>query len=124
MSSKSPTRVKDDVYDAAQVVAKVMSRSAAEQVGHWARIGRELELSRQLSHTQVAAVLTGAAPYDDLDPREQALVRAEWDERVRERREQLDLAAEFTAAGRSWSELDEHGNVVVRNATTADEAAS
>jgi hypothetical protein len=27
----------------------------------------------------------------------------------------LDLTAEFTAAGRSWSELDEDGNVVRRD---------
>ena len=42
-------------------------------------------------------------------------MRAEWDERITATRAELDLAAEFTAAGRSWSEVDANGDLVVMN---------
>jgi ParD-like antitoxin of type II bacterial toxin-antitoxin system len=112
-----PTRIDPDVFDAAQVVGPTMSRSAAQQVNHWARIGRELELSHDLHHREIASVLAGQRPYDTLPAREQAVVRAEWDERMRATRAELDLAAEFTAAGRSWSEVDANGDLVVKKAS-------
>lgn len=112
-----PTRIDPDVFDAAQVVGPTMSRSAAQQVNHWARIGRELELSHDLRHRDIASVLAGQRSYDTLPAREQAVVRAEWDERITATRAELDLAAEFTAAGRSWSEVDAKGDLVVMNAS-------
>ena len=50
--------------------------------------------------------------YDELTCEEQAVVRAEWAERIEERRATLDLAAEFAAQGRSWVELDDKGLVI------------
>ena len=89
-----------------------MSRSTAQQIAHWARIGRELESSRSVSQQAILRVLRGDACYDGLSADEQAVVRAEWVERMTERRESLDLAAEFVAAGRSFVELDETGDIV------------
>ena len=63
------------------------------------------------------AVLAGQRSYDTLPAREQAVVRAEWDERITATRAELDLVAEFTAAGRSWTEIDENGDLVVKNAS-------
>ena len=37
-----------------------------------------------------------------------------WDKTILDRIAQLDLEAEFTAAGTPWAELDAHGQVVVR----------
>ncbi|MCG2622993.1 hypothetical protein LVY72_13910 [Arthrobacter sp. I2-34] len=61
----------------------------------------------------IGRVLRGETPYDDLDERDQARVRANWDEQIAERRARLDLAAEFTQAGRSWTEADKQGSAVV-----------
>lgn len=36
-----PTRVDGDLFDAAKSVGAIASRSAAQQISHWARIGRE-----------------------------------------------------------------------------------
>lgn len=47
--------------------------------------------------------------YDSLDDAEQAAVRAEWDRRIRERRETLDLTE---VIGDDWVEADEDGRVV------------
>ena len=108
----SPIRIDDDVHAAAKLIAPVMSRSTAQQIAHWARIGRELEASRSVSQQAILRVLRGDACYDGLSADEQAVVRAEWVERMTERRESLDLAAEFIAAGRSFVELDETGDIV------------
>jgi hypothetical protein len=124
MSSTTPMRVDGDLFNAAKTVGAVASRSAAQQFSHWARIGRELEASPSTSPRDIQRVLTGEAPYDDLGERDQAIVRADWDEQIIQSRARLDLAAEFTQAGRSWSEADEHGEVVVRNARTDITAAT
>ncbi len=112
MATTSPMRVDDELYTSAKLVGGVMSRSAAQQIAHWARVGRELEASPTVSHRAIADVLDGHIQYDQLTVREQAVVRAEWTERIAERREGLNLADEFRHAGRSYVELDDDGNVV------------
>lgn len=121
MATTSPARIDDDLYASAKVAGSVQSRSASQQVVHWARIGRELEASGALSHKDIAAVLAGSRRYDDLDARDQAAVRAEWAERMEARRDALDLAQRFAREGRAWVELDETGAVVERGgASEAD----
>ena len=117
MAGSAPTRIDEDVTDAAKVAAELFSRSTAQQVNHWARIGRELESSASISQRDIAEVLAGQASYDELSAREQAVVRAEWGERMTALREGLDLAAEFTASGESWTEADADGTPVKRSAT-------
>jgi hypothetical protein len=114
MSSTMPTRVDGDLFDAAKSVGAVNSRSAAQQINHWARIGREFEASGRVSQRDVERVLAGDGSYDALGEREQAIVRAEWDEQVAERVAALDFEAEFTEAGESWSEADAAGRLVSR----------
>lgn len=118
MAGSAPTRIDEDVTNAAKVAAELFSRSTAQQVNHWARIGRELESSASISQRDIAEVLAGQASYDELSAREQAVVRAEWAERMTELREGLDLAAELTATGESWTEAEADGTPVKRSATT------
>lgn len=115
-------RVDGDLFDAAKSIGAVTSRSAAQQISHWARIGRELEASPGTSPRDIQRVLAGEAgyEYDDLGERDQAVVRASWDEQTAERLAGLNLAAEFTQAGRSWSEADEQGHLVKRRAVVVD----
>lgn len=114
MGKTAATRIDEDLFAEAKAVAPMMSRSAAQQIAHWARIGREVEGAASTSQRAVAEVLAGARDYDSLSAREQAVVRAEWAERMDERRAALDLARDFAAEGRSYVELDEHGQVVRR----------
>jgi hypothetical protein len=109
-----PMRVDGDLFDAAKSIGAVASRSAAQQLSHWARIGRELEASPGLSMRDIQRVLAGEEEYDALGERDQAVVRASWDELVADRLARLDLSKEFTRDGRSWTEADEHGQVVSR----------
>ncbi|MDT7549978.1 MAG: hypothetical protein QOE84_2372 [Actinomycetota bacterium] len=115
MAGTAPTRIDEDVANAAKAAGELLSRSAAQQVNHWARIGRELEASKSVSQREVAQVLGGRSSYDALNVREQAVVRAEWNERMTALREGLDLAAEFSAAGQDWVEADKDGKVVKRS---------
>lgn len=112
--STAPTRIDGDLFAAAQVVGPTMSRSAAQQVNHWARVGRAVEESESISAAEIVAVLAGTQEYDSLDDKAQAIVRALWDERSAALRSNLDLADQFAAEGRSYVELDDDGNVVVR----------
>lgn len=112
MAKTSPARIDDDLFAAAKLVGPLMSRSASQQVAHWARIGRELEASPAVSHRDIHDVLAGERAYDSLDARSQAIVRAEWAQRMAARIDDLDLAAEFTASGHGWVEADDDGNVI------------
>lgn len=123
MATTSPTRIDDELYASAKLVGTVMSRSAAQQIAHWARIGREIEGSDTVSHRAIAEVLAARRDYDRLTVREQAVVRAEWAERMDARREGLDLAQEFAGQGRSYVELDSDG-AVVRRAAAVEERPS
>ena len=110
-----PTRLDEDLYASAKAVAEVMSRSTAQQLSHWARLGREVEASG-LTVSVARQVLAGRASYDEVSPTAQAMVRATWDEQFAQSVAELDLSSEFAAEGRSWVELDEDGNVVRRHA--------
>ena len=122
MATSSPIRIDDDVHASARLMASVMSRSTAQQIAHWARIGRELETSQSVSQQAIARVLECEASYDELDAEEQAVVRAEWVEHMAKRRETLNLAAEFIVQGRSFVELDEGGNIVEHRPPTDDQS--
>ena len=111
----APTRIDDDVFEAAQQTGPLQSRSAAQQVNHWARIGRALETAAGVSQRRVTEVLARSRDYDELSDEEQAIVRAEWAERIELTRNRLNLAEEFTAAGRSYVELDADGGIVRRD---------
>ena len=114
-TSTTPIRLDAELTSAARIAAQQMSRSAAEQISHWARIGRELERSAEISVADIKAVLEGQQRYDALPAREQAIVRAAWSERMEALRGRLRLDQVFDAAGHDYAELDADGNVVTRS---------
>ncbi len=111
--TSQPTRLPADVYDSAVAAIVVTSRTVPQQIAHWARIGRELEMSPRVNHRAITRVLAGAGSYDTLGEQEQAIVREEWAARLTALRGELDYEAEFAAGGESYSEVDEDGNLVV-----------
>ena len=115
MKTSTPIRIDAELYAAATSAATVMSRSATQQIAHWARIGRELEASPGVSVDDVARVLRGAGDYDALNTEEQAVVRAFWAERIAALADALRLDRKLAAEGRPYVELDESGAVVRRD---------
>jgi hypothetical protein len=112
MPSSMSLRVGDDLLTSARLAADATGRSAAQQIGYWAKLGRELERSEGVSVREINEVLAGARSYDDLTPKGQAIVRAEWSERAEARRAALDLAADFASVGRSWVEMAPDGTIL------------
>ena len=113
-NASSPVRLDEELIRSAGLVAPLMSRSVAQQVAHWAAIGRELESSADVSLARIAAVLSGRRRYDRLTPEEQALIRAEWARRIEILRRGLRLDRAFTVEGVRYAELDSSGRVVER----------
>ena len=120
MATTSPTRIDDELYASAKVVGPMMSRSAAQQIAHWARIGREIEAADSISQRAIAEVLVGHRAYDALTAQEQAVIRAEWAERIEARRSVLNLEQEYIEQGRTYVELDDDGEVVRRSSAAGD----
>jgi hypothetical protein len=114
--TSQPTRLPADVYESAAAATLTTSRTVPQQIAHWARIGRELEMSPRVNHRVISEVLAGTGTYDDLGEHEQALVREEWADRAVSLRSRQDYAAQFAEAGESYSEVDEDGNLVVHPA--------
>lgn len=119
MKSSTPVRIDSELYGSARTVAPVMSRSTAQQIAHWARVGMEIEASSDVSIEAVAEALRDARSYDGLGTEEQAIVRAYWSERMSALLDVLRLDRDFAAQGRPYVELDEHGVVVRREPSHA-----
>lgn len=118
--SSPPTRIDSDIYEAARTHGELVNRSAAQQLAHWARIGRQLELAPSTSVGDVVRVLAGKADYDDLAGPDQAVVRAAWAERIERQAASLELAAVFAAQGRKVaSSATPDGQAVIRRELTA-----
>jgi ParD-like antitoxin of type II bacterial toxin-antitoxin system len=114
--STMPIRVDKGLFDAARAAGALYSRSAAQQLGHWARLGRAMEASPSVTQDAIARVLAGQEPYDDLPDPAQAVVRVEWEDRVAAILGELDFTDGLRAAGQPWAEADEDGNLVTRDA--------
>ena len=121
--ASTPTRIDDELFEHAKLIGSLMSRSAAQQIAHWARIGREIESTEGVSTRAITEVLAQRSSYDALTDEEQAIVRAEWAERIEERRAALDMPKELAAQGRSWVELGDDGEVVERGGKHEEPAA-
>lgn len=107
-------RLPVDVSVLANIAAPLQSRTVPQQVAHWARIGQQFEMSPTVNHGAVARVLAQQASYDDLGEKEQAIVRAQWQELFDERRNALAQSPVLNVSGSQYSEIDEHGNIVTR----------
>ena len=115
-NSSTPIRVDAELLEAAKVVGRRQSRSAAQQIAHWARLGREVEASGRISARTIDAVLAGRQLYDALDAEEQAAVRAEWTDQLDSVAGGIDLAAQFVTSGRrTWIDVDPDGTIVERH---------
>ena len=104
-----PTRIASDLYAAAQQVAVRESRSAAEQVNHWARVGQSVAMHRSASRRRIDAVLAGTLPMSVLRPDEREVVNAELDAAISERAQSTPLGP---AAGVTTVALDDDGRLV------------
>lgn len=114
-----PTRIDGDLFEAAKAAGRLHSRSAAQQLAHWARIGRQFEASPNVTHDAINRVLSGQLAYDDIDEDAQAAVRATWDEGIAARIAGLDFTKRLEASGLPWAEADPDGTLVTHGPGSA-----
>ena len=73
-----PTAIKltDEFVELARGEGRVMGRSIAGQVEHWARLGRALERAPGFDYERIRAVLSAQASFDGLRADEQSVALA------------------------------------------------
>lgn len=107
-----PTRIADDVFEAARAEAAREGRSITEQVNHWARIGREISIHDSVGRRRIDAALNGALPVDDLSRTEARVLNSEVQATIEESLRNTDLGAELASEGIATVALDQEGRLV------------
>ena len=114
-SPDQPTRVARDLLDAAAAEGKRASRSAKQQLDHWARVGRSVSLQTTASRRRIEAVLAGALPMSSLRPDERTIVNAELDAAITARAKATNFGDVLAAEGVITVALDDNGALVQYN---------
>ncbi len=110
----------DTVRDAKNKRRIAFADAALGAAGHAVTGPETRELALQVAAGKltgdeaIARALTGTESYDALNEQERDIVRQEWAERMETLRGGLNYEEGFTAAGDSYSELDEDGTLVLR----------
>jgi hypothetical protein len=104
-----------DLVDSATVEGRRQSRSAKQQLDHWARVGRALSEQHTAARRRIEAALDGSLPLRDLNAAERTVVNAELDAATQELLLRSNWGQEFAAQGMTTVALDDDGNLVQYN---------
>lgn len=97
----SAIKLSAEFVDLARGEGRVMGRSIAGQVEHWARLGRAVERAPGFAYERIHAALSAQTTIDDLTADEQAVALAELDDYLEHLPRDRDARffAELRAAG-------------------------
>jgi hypothetical protein len=112
MLTDKPTRVATDLLDSAAAEGARQSRSAKQQLDHWARVGRAVSMRDVAAQRRIEAVLAGDAPMSELVRHEQAIVNAELDALIEGHARTAAYGDLLAAEGITTVALDDDGNLV------------
>src|SRR3954464_2476495 len=104
-----PTRVAADLLDSAAAEGARQSRSAKQQIDHWARVGRAVSMTQTAARRRVEAALAGELPDRDLTAEERAVLSAELDTSIPEAARTTSFGARLAARGVTAVALDDDG---------------
>ena len=107
-----PTRIAADLLDSATVEGARQSRSAKQQLDHWARVGRAVCAHQGAARMRVQAAFAGTLPLGELSGEEAVVFNAEVQARVEESLRSMDLGAVLNARGITTVSLNENGELV------------
>ena len=107
-----PTRVSADVAAAAASVAPSESRTVAEQINYWARLGMRVERSTSIDSRRVRAVVCGEAQFSTLAPEERTVAHGTIDANIAQRVAKERFGPAARKAGQSTVSLDENGALI------------
>lgn len=106
------TRFAADLVDSATAEGARQSRSAKQQLDHWARVGRAVSAHGSASRRRVEAALAGEMVTAELDDAEVVVFNAEVAAAVDERLSVTDYGRVLAARGVTTVALDDDGNIV------------
>jgi hypothetical protein len=107
-----PTRVTSDLFDSAVVEGARESRSARQQLEHWARVGRSVCALQTASRRRVQAALTGNLAVEQLSDEEGIVFESEVESRLEERLRTTSLGEVLSARGVTTVALNEQGELI------------
>ncbi|BCI53268.1 hypothetical protein NIIDNTM18_25460 [Mycolicibacterium litorale] len=106
------TRVAADLIESAAAEGARQSRSAKQQLDHWARVGRAVSSHHTAARRRVEAVLAGEADPSSLNPEEGVVFNAEISAAVEEHLARADYGTMLAASGVTTVALDDDGRIV------------
>lgn len=104
-----PTRVAADLLEDAAAEGARQSRSAKQQLDHWARVGRAVSMTQTAARRRIEAALAGELPERQLGDAEAAVFHAELDAAIDERARATGFGEVLAGRGVTTVALDEHG---------------
>ncbi|MGH3584468.1 MAG: TA system antitoxin ParD family protein [Mycobacterium sp.] len=107
-----PTRVAADLFDSAAAEGRRQSRSAKQQLDHWARVGRAVSAQQTAPRRRVEAALAGTLPLADLSQEEGVVFNAEITATIEEKLAQADYGVTLAARGVTTVAVDDAGQLV------------
>ena len=106
------TRVAADLMDSAAAEGARQSRSAKQQLDHWARVGRAVSDQHSAARRRVEAALAGGLELGELTAEEGVVFNAEISAAIEESLADTDYGALLSARGITTVALDESGQIV------------
>lgn len=106
-----PTRVSSDLFDSAVIEGAKESRSARQQLEHWARVGKSVCARATASRRRVEAALAGVLPVEQLSDEEGVVFDSEAQAKLEARLRATDLGAVLAARGVTSVALNEQGEL-------------
>ncbi len=111
----TPVRIDDDIFAAARVVGAASSRSAAQQVDYWVRMGRAASMAVAEVRGRIEDAMAGRGQLSDLTAEERLLANAEIDAAIEQAAVSTDFAARLAAEGVTTVVMDDDGRLVTRH---------
>lgn len=106
------TRVAADLFEAAAAEGALQSRSAKQQLDHWARVGRAVSTQHTASRRRVEAALAGEIDVDALNIEEGVVFNAEIAAAVQENLARTNYGAVLASRGITTVALDDDGRII------------
>lgn len=106
------TRFARDLFDSAVVEGARQSRSAKQQLDHWARVGRAVTARTDAARRRLEAVMAGDLPDTALTGDEATALDAEITAAVEERAAAVNIGQILAARGITYVALDDAGALV------------
>jgi hypothetical protein len=111
-SADRVTRVAADLMDSAAAEGARQSRSAKQQLDHWARVGREVSSQQTAARRRVEAALAGDLELRELSVEESAVFNAEIAVAIQENLAKSNYGRVLAERGVTTVALDDNGDIV------------